>query len=210
MISIVFPHAINPQNDALLQLKIKMLEENSTYPYEVLYLANNNRPDLVYKGWDFLIRNAKYDLVLWDNTDIVYAPNWMDNIIKHKDDAEWICIQLIECGAIGVHSNNIYMPFGLTADKFMREEFEYYANWHEKQNKSILRESFCWYSPSVFHKDKYIELGGFNIEQPFPTQNDVEFRERAEKAGWRFITVNSYAYHFQRGHIHQGLEEERK
>lgn len=208
MISIVFPHAINSGNDAVLNLKLKMLQDNTRCQYEILYLANMKRPDLVYKGWDWLIRNAKFDLILWDNSDIVYAPEWDVNVLRNKDNANWIGLELVECGQIGVHTNNIHMDFGITAETFRRAEFEswvaaYSANRHNH------RPGFSWYSPSVWKKDWYISMGGFDLSHQFPHPVDSMFREKAEKLGQRFIVANSFAYHFQRAGENLGEKPER-
>jgi hypothetical protein len=204
MISIIFPHELNHENDEVLKLKLQMLKDNSTYPYEVLILSNNKRPDLVYEGWDWLMRRAKYDLVLWDNSDIVYAPNFMDNIIKHKDEADWLGLELVECGALEVASSNIHKNFGMTADEFNRNEFE---NWVKdfSQNRPSIRPGFCWYSPSVWKKEWYISMGGFNLSNSFPHPIDYEFRIKCEQAGARFSVVNSFAYHFQRAKENSGI-----
>lgn len=197
MISIVFPHALNSENNKVLDLKLKMIEENSTYPYEILMLGNNGRVDLVYEGWDWMIRRAKYELILWDNTDIVYGPNFMNNVIKHKDDADWLGLELIECGAIPVADTNMCIDFGRTAETFDRDSFENFVKIYSKGRPSI-RPGFCWYSPSVWKKEWYIKMGGFSTVIPFPHTNDIEFRERCQKMGATFAVVNSYAYHFQR------------
>jgi hypothetical protein len=208
MISIVFPHAINKENNKVLQLKLDMIEDNATYAYEILLLGNIGRPDLVYSGWDWLMRNAKYELILWDNSDIVYGPNFMDNIIKHKDDADWIGLELVECGAIDVHPNNIYMDFGRTSSTFRRNDFENWVKEYSKDRPSI-RNGFCWYSPSVWKKQWYIDQGGFQTQESFPYPNDVEFRERCEKNQAKFVVVNSFAYHFQRAHENLNYKNER-
>jgi hypothetical protein len=88
---------MNPENDSVLRLKLETIRDNATYPYEILMLSNMRRPDLVYEAWDWMMRKAKYELILWDNSDIVYAPKFMDNVVKHKDDADWIGLELIEC-----------------------------------------------------------------------------------------------------------------
>jgi hypothetical protein len=208
MISIVFPHALNKENDAVLQLKLRMIEENATYPYEILMIANNGRKDLVYEGWDWLMRRAKYELILWDNSDIVYGPNFMDNVVKHKDDADWIGLELIECGAIPVAETNMCIDFGRTAENFNREGFENWVNEISKDRPS-LREGFCWYSPSVWKKSWYIRMGGFNTAIPFPHTNDIEFRNRCIAAGSTFAVANSFAYHFQRAGENLGEKPER-
>ena len=207
MISIIFQHANNPENNRIFELNLKMLKENTTCEYEILSLWNDKRPDLVYKFWDWGIRNAKYDLILWHNTDIVMAPGWNERVITYKDKADWIGIELVECGAIGVHPNNIHKDFGRTAETFDRKGFESWAN--SLQGWAAYRDGFCWYSPSVWKKDWYIKMGGFDLDKPFPHPNDSAFKEKCERAGTKFIVVNSYAYHFQRANENQELKDER-
>jgi hypothetical protein len=208
MISIVFPHALNKENNAVLDLKLEMLEANSTYPYEILMLANQGRQDLVYAGWDWLMRKAKYELILWDNSDIVYGPKFMDNIIKHKDDADWIGLELVECGAIPVADTNMCINFGDTAKNFNRAEFESWVLKYSESRPSI-RDGFCWYSPSVWKKTWYIEMGGFDLDIPFPHTNDVSFRNKCIEKGSKFAVANSFAYHFQRAGENMGHKNER-
>ena len=209
MISVIFPHALNPENDRVLELNLRMLKENTTCEYEVLYLANMNRPDLVYEFWDWGIRHANYELILWHNTDIVMAPGWNESVIQCKDLADWIGIELVECGAIGVHPNNIHKDFGRMAETFSRRQFEQWA-YDYGQNRPTYRKGFTWYSPSVWKKSWYIEMGGFDYLKSFPHPNDSEFREKVEKNGCQFITVNEFAYHFQRAGENQGTKKERE
>lgn len=197
MISIIIPHAMNEENDKVLALNLQMLKENTTCAYEVLIFSDNSRrKDLVYRSLDWMIRQAKYDLVLWGSTDVVLSPDWNNNVLKYSDLAEWICLQLVECGEIAVHSNNIEKDFGRTAETFDRKGFEEWSYSYSLINPPY-REAFCWYSPSVFRKDWYINSGGFDLSKDFPHHTDKDFIERVEKQT-KFITVNSYAYHFQR------------
>lgn len=208
MISVIFPHHSSPEQDKLLALKLQMLKENTQCEYEVLYLVNNGRRDLVYSAWDFLMRNAKYPLILWDNSDIVYAKNWDVNVLKHKDDADWIGLELVECGQIGVADSNICKDFGITADTFRRDEFEQWAKDFSRDRPSM-RPGFCWYSPSVWKKSFYIDMGGFNLNYTFPHPIDSLFREEAKRRGKHFIVANSVAYHFQRAGENLGEKPER-
>lgn len=209
MISVIFPHAINPENDRVYNLNLQMLKENTTCKYEILSLHNHSRPDLVYEFWDWGIRRAKYELILWMNTDIVMAPGWNERAIECKDIADWIGIELVECGQIGVHPNNIHRNFGITAETFRRDDFE---DWVQmtKRGRPDYREGFCWYSPSVWKKEWYIEQGGFDYTKSFPHPNDSEFKEKVEKKGARFIVVNEFGYHFQRAGENLGQKNERR
>lgn len=208
MISVVFPHLLNPENDRCLELSLQMLKENTTCPYEVLFLADNGRRDLVYKGLDWLFRNAKYEMILWHSSDIVLAPKWNENVLRNKENADWICLELVECGQIGVHPNNIPLNFGITAKEFHRVDFE---NWVAQYSagRHNHRRGFSWYSPSVFKKSWYEKMGGFDLSQPFPHPNDQIFKEKCERAGATFIVANSFAYHFQRAGENIGEKTER-
>lgn len=207
MISIVFPHLLNKQNNALLDLNLKMIEENTTCPYQILMVTDNGDKDMVYKGLDWMFRNAKYDLTLWHSTDVVLAPGWNENVLKHIDDADWLGLELAECGQIGVHPNNICIDFGRTADTFKRKDFEGWAR-TMALGRPTMREGFGWYSPSVWKKEWYVRMGGIDCSKPFPHPNDSEFRQKCEEQHQKFAVVNSFAYHFQRGHIHGGLQPE--
>ena len=195
MISVVFPHLLNEENNKCLELSLKMLKENTSIPYEILYIADNGRKDMVYKGLDWLIRNAKYDNILWHSSDIVYAKDWDKAVVENLNKVEWMCLELVECGQIGVHPNNIHLDFGITADTFRREDFEKWVKEYSKDRRSF-KPLFTWYSPSVFRKDWYISMGGFS-HGCFPDPLDADLVDRARKKGAKFITVNSFAYHFQ-------------
>lgn len=208
MISIVFPHLLNPENDRVLQLNLQMIKENTTCPYEVLYLADTGNRHNVYRGLDWLMRIASYDLILWHSSDILLAPGWDKNVLKHKDDGNWIGLELVECGQIGVHPNNIHKDFGITAESFQRVNFENWVAEHSA-NRPSFRNGFCWYSPSVWKKAWYITMGGFDLEHTFPHPVDSLFKERVEKLGCKFIVANSFAYHFQRAGENLGEKKER-
>lgn len=210
MISIVFPHAINTENNKVLELNLKMIEENTHGEYEVLTLGNMKRTDLVYEGWNYLISKAKYDLILWHNTDLLLAKDWDKPILELSKIADWICLRVIECGAIGVADSMLEKDFGRMANNFRREEFENFVQ-NQIVGTPISSEGFIWYCPSILKKQKFLDLGGFMTQPPFPNPNDINFRERAEKAKWKFLISNwSYAYHLQRARENTGEKEERK
>jgi hypothetical protein len=132
----------------------------------------------------------------------------MDNIVKHKDDGDWIGLELIECGKLQVAHTNIQKNFGTTANNFDRLGFETWVEEFSK-NRPSKRDGFCWYSPSVWKKDWYIQMGGFDLTNKFPYHNDIEFKEKVEKLKTKFIVVNSFAYHFQRNHENRSIVTER-
>jgi hypothetical protein len=199
MISLIFPHVSNPENDAALDLKLRMLRDNTRCEYQALYLTSTClNPDDVYPAWNWLASRAKYPILLWDNSDIVYATDWDVAIRKYIDDYDWLCLRLVECGAIGVATTNIHKPFGKTAAKFDRAGFESFCATDAAGRHPCEPDTFGWYSPSAFRKEWFLGKGGFPTEESFPYQNDEVFRDRVTAEGCRFCRIGSYAYHFQR------------
>jgi len=208
-VSIVFPHAINPENDRVLALNQQMIKENTAGEFEILTLGNTMRSDLVYAGWNYLISVAKFEHVLWFNTDLLLGPGWDKPIEELMKTYDWLSFRVAECGAIGVANTMIEKDFGRTATDFRRQEFEDYVK-DQIESYPESEGGWVWYCPSILKKSKFLELGGFMTEPPFPNPNDINFKERAIKAGWKFgISNHSWAAHLQRGHIHQGLQQER-
>ena len=198
------PHAINEENDKVLALNVKMIKENTIGPYEILYIGNMKRPELVYWGWDMLINAAKYEHVLWHNTDLLLAPNWDANIAALATYNDWISLRVVECGAISSYKTMISTDFGKTADTFDRKSFEEFVK-QDTTNRSISEDGWIWYCPSVIKKSKYIELGGFDNTPIFPHPQDIVFKDKAIAANWKFCVSNhSYAYHLQRAHENLG------
>lgn len=206
-ISIVMPHAINDENDRVLSLNQKMAKENTRGPYEILYMGNMKRPDLVYKGWNMLIEAAKYDLVLWSNTDLLLAPDWDVNIRTLTEVYDWISLRVVECGAIPSASTMISRNFGWTAANFDRKGFEEFVV-SDTYKRPIHEQGWVWYCPSVLKKSKFMELGGFGETPIFPFDQDRHFKKKAEDANWKFgISNHSYAYHLQRAKENLGAQD---
>ncbi|HSZ58526.1 MAG TPA: hypothetical protein VK797_22860 [Tepidisphaeraceae bacterium] len=209
MISLIFPHHDSPENNACLELKRQMLADNTCCPYQLLYVVGTT-PDDVYPAWNWLAKRAKYDILLWDNSDIVYAPGWDENIRRHINDADWLCLRLVECGAIGVAGSNIGANFGRTATSFDRPGFEHFCAVDNAGRSSIELDIFGWYSPSAFRKSWFLEKGGLPDKIPFPHDNDADFKVKVFNEGCRFARIGSYAYHFQRQWENLGRKVERE
>ena len=197
-ISIVMPHAINEENDRVLSLNQKMLRENTRGEYEILYIGNMKRPDLVYKGWNALFDMAKYELVLWSNTDLLLAPNWDVPIHNLAEIYDWISLRVVECGAIPSFDTMISKNFGWTANTFDRNGFESFVK-TDTETRNQHEPGWVWFCPSILKKSKFNQIGKFGEYPPFPHPQDINLKERAEANGWKFgISNHSYAYHLQR------------
>lgn len=208
-ISIVFPHAINSGNDSVLELNKSMLEKNTKGEYELLYLANMKRTDLVYEGWNILFNIAKYENVLWSNSDLIAGYGWDVPVLHLMEKYDWLSLRVVECGAIGVADTMVCKDFGRTPEAFDSNGFENFIK-EESSKYPESQDGWVWYCPSIIKKSKFLALGGFNNYPPFPNPNDIDFKKRAQQAGWRFgISNHSWFYHFQRAGENLGEKPER-
>ncbi|MHB8410264.1 MAG: hypothetical protein ACYDHY_19705 [Acidiferrobacterales bacterium] len=174
-----------------------MIKEHTLGQYEILFLGTTNRKDLVYQGFNILASLAKYEHILFTNTDVLLAKDWDKNI--HNCNADWISFRIVECGAIGSDGTMISKNFGMTAKDFRYNEFETFMK-QEYKGRPEYEDGFVWYMPSVIKKSKFMELGGFETYPPFPqAAHDITFRNKAVQEGWTFKISNySWAYHLQR------------
>jgi hypothetical protein len=201
-ISIVFPHLISQENDEFLALTKQMIKETTVGPYEILYLASTPRPDLVYEGFNYLVKQAKYEAVMLLNTDIVLAHGWDEHI--SVENADWVSLRVVESGNIPSASSMISRDFGKTPDKFDYHAFNEFVEEQRRGKTHAMEKGFVWFCPSVVKKSKFLELGGFDTEPAFPHPSDIAFKKRAERAGWRFMICNySWAYHFQQARANE-------
>ena len=184
-----------------------MLKENTDGNYELLYISGIIPKD-VYPTWNQLAEAAKYDLLLWGNTDLLPAKGWDRLVRKYIKQADWLCCRVVECGQIGVAPTMIKRDFGITAKSFRRQKFEQFVEEEGKKYPEFER-GFIWYCPSIFRKDWFLKMDGFSTDKPFPNPNDILFKEKVEKKGCRFGIVNSWFYHLQRAGENLGQKKER-
>lgn len=201
-ISIVFPHKDSPENNRVLALNKKILAKNTYHPYELITVNGGDR-HIVYPAFNFLISQAKYDIVVMSNTDVLFEKNWDKLLVEHINEADWFTFRLIECGAIG--SEQIVQDFGRTAKSFDLKAFQAYADSLRDECPDI-REGFTWYVPVAWRKQYFLDMGGFETKEPFPTPNDIKFRNHCKG---REAILNSFAYHLQRAEVNRGEKPER-
>lgn len=218
MISVLIPHKSNPWNDACLSLTEKMLKENTKGAYELL-VEEDTVGGQVYTIWNRLAKAAKYPILVWGNSDVVFAPGWDEPVRQHMSAFDYLGFYLVECGMIGVHPNNIHRDFGSMADSFDREGFEVFARTLVASKPDLVTSdsrpqdhqrhpSFGWYSPSAMPKMYFLDKGGFGESPPFPHAQDSSFMQKCYVSGMRLAKVKTVAYHFQFARENFGLSEQ--
>lgn len=218
MISVLIPHKANPWNDACLRLTEKMLKENTRCEYELL-VEEDTVGGQVYTIWNRMAKAAKYPILVWGNSDVVFAPQWDSPVISFMDSYDYLGFYLVECGMIGVHSNNIHRDFGSLANTFDREGFESFAKRFIDDRPEVLVDQgrpdnhqqnagFGWYSPSAMKKKYFLDHGGFGENPPFPHNQDSIFMQRCYEDGMTLAKVRTVAYHFQMARENYGLPDD--
>lgn len=192
--TIIIPHKHTEMNDLSLELNLKMLEENSENKnYEIIIADEKEDP---YKLWNIYAEKAKYDNLVFSNSDVLMAKNWDRHLIGQLCDNSIVTGYLVECGVIGVAWQNIPRNFGTSPFDFNREQFENFCE-EEGANLPDSREERGWYMPCSIKKSLFFKMGAFNTEIPFPNPNDIIFWEKCLTEGVVLKRANSFAYHFQ-------------
>lgn len=204
MISIVLPHKPGKEQDKLLALNKKMLKENTHHPYELIYVYGGDR-HIVYPAFNFLISQAKYPIVVMTNTDVLFEKDWDIPLVENIDKGDWFSFRLVEAGAIG--SDQIVKNFGRTADTFDENAFQQFVDGFSLSNSlPEIDDGFVWYVPCAWKKEYFLKMGGFETKDPFPTPNDIRFREKCAREGCRFKIIDSWCFHAQWAKINRGEE----
>jgi len=197
MISIIIPHLSRPLNDEALELTLDRLERWTFCRYEVLIPRELECP---YKLWNRYVDQAKYENIVFSNSDVIMSPGWEGRYLEFIDDNSIVCPYLIEPNVIGVAPVNIQRDFGRTPKEFIEREWAYLdwvRNSDHARRAAPMRLERAWYMPCMMRKSLFDRLGRFETEKPFPEPNDIKLWDKAVAMGVALKRVSSYAYHFQ-------------
>jgi hypothetical protein len=192
-ISIIIPHKRTKLNNLALELNLRMLQDNTLHSYELI--IDTESPKDPYKIWNECAKQARADILIFTNSDVLMAPMWDVLFVEHMKDNAIFTGYLVEPGNIGVAAVNLPYNFGRSPVDFNRNTFEAFANLYKVQD---IREERGWYMPCAFRRDWFLDTGGFDVTLGFPNPNDIIFWERCIKDyGTKLYRTRSFAYHFQ-------------
>jgi hypothetical protein len=192
--TIIIPHKHTELNDISLELNIKMLHENSVNKDFELIIADEEMDP--YRLWNIYSEKAKHENLVFSNSDVLMAKDWDLHLIGELCDNSIVTGYLVECGVIGVATQNILANFGNGPKDFNREGFENFCEEHGK-NVPNVKDERGWYMPCSIKKSLFMKQGMFDISLPFPNPNDIIFWEKCITAGVQLKRAKSHAYHFQ-------------
>jgi len=162
----------------------------------------------VYRGWNVAIEKAK-DIVVLVNSDNVFAPNWLENLLKYAREDRVVCSQLFERNhpKHGVFPGAISLDCGSSPATFDKDKFLYHC---ERSSIDALKKGGA-YMPCLFYK-KITEKAGVypegnlagNSYKHIIRHGDEDFFLRLKNTGVEHFTVlSSHSYHFKEGEMEE-------
>ena len=171
----------------------------------------------VYGGYNYGVTSSKYDNVLLVNSDMVFSPGALSNLLKHHDGINIPCSRLVESGkmptgrcGVGLGENH----FGRHPNEFNSKAWE---EWAEENNEDRVEPNGL-FMPCLFEKKRIEEAGlyprgnifregdklvsGYPNDRPvFMTSDAFFFHQILERQyGMKHVTVfDSLVYHIQEG-----------
>lgn len=193
ILSILLPHLRNPGNDQALHLALEMLQANTDSEYVLCMDTTTSAPLL--PRMNRLVKDAPTECCVITSSDIFLAPHWDTLMLEAYAPEVFVTGVVVEPGVLGVHEMNYGYNFGSTPGTFKRDRFETFAATEVPTLKGD-----GWVVPYMFHRDRWLSLGGLNNEagdlMDVPA-DEVYFREW-KAAGNRIVRTKSCAYHLQR------------
>jgi hypothetical protein len=197
LVSILLPHLRNPDNDPALRIALDTLITNTPLNFELLLESVAERRDY-YTVLNQMAARAQALWILPTNTDVFYAPGWMEPLWDARDYNTIVSPVMVECGAIPVNDRNLMRDFGRMPETFRRTEFEQWVadggGWRDDWRE----DAESWYHPSLYNRQAFLNMGGYDTSLgAFPEPLDMDYHERWTARGGKFKRVRSWVYHLQ-------------
>lgn len=163
----------------------------------------------VYRGWNEAIKRATGDIVVLVNSDNMFSPNWLENLLKHLSPSAIVCSQLIERihPKYGVFPGAYVGNFGSHPSNFKEENFLTFCR---KNRKSGTREGGA-YMPCMLYKYHAESVGYYpegniagNTFNNVKEYGDECFFRKLKDIGVNHVTaLDSLCYHFKEGEMEE-------
>ena len=200
-------------NDATPEV-LKALEEQGV-PYSTYSDTKPNDFYLnrVYRCWNHAGQTSIYDNICFVNSDMMFSPDWLSNLLKHHDGSSIPCSRLVESGKLRSGAYGIEKDFGKNPKNLNQEGFNRYVD----EISEDKWESRGLYMPCVFETNRFVESGmypegnifregdylvaGYPNDRPvYMSGDDFFFRTLEERYGMTHKTIfDSVVYHIQEG-----------
>lgn len=185
-----------------------VINNNKVLSEDELFNSGYGAPEYinrVYRGYNFGIKNCKGNIVVLINSDNMFSPNWLENLLDKLDENSIICSQLVEREhpKFGKFPSAILGDFGNHPNNFREDEFIHFAN-KASENKLI---SGGAYMPCISYKENFRKVGyypeGNIVGKSFNEiiqYGDENLYEKLSRIGVVHMTAcDSIVYHFKEG-----------
>lgn len=180
------------------------------------HIAGQMHHDLNLKAWhnktgnilghtvtyDMGIKMATKPLVTIFHSDMICAPTYLENMLKHWAPKTVVCATRIEpTGIYPEGKEKILMPFGIEFHEFKKEDFLNFVSTEQEKSKGVITKGI--FAPWLISKNDFLSIGGHDATSfaPYP-EEDADLFLRFALAGFNLIqSRDSLCYHWiSRGH----------
>jgi glycosyltransferase involved in cell wall biosynthesis len=190
--------------------KIVMLDDGSTDgTTEWLVGLNDDNITSIYRSmervghtilYDKGIELAETEVVGIMHADMILAPNYLENLLKHLEREKVVCATRVEPPLHPAGKEKIVKDFGMDFDSLNIEAFEEYAAKAQEEFKDQTTNGM--FAPWIIYKEDFVAMGGHDkLFAPFPYE-DSDIFQRWLLHGYELIqSRDSFVYHLTcRGH----------
>ena len=156
----------------------------------------------VYRAWNHGGMAAGGDILVFVNSDMVFTPGWLDNLLRRLNEGTIVTSRLVESGKLRSGKYGIERDFGTSHSKFDNEAFQEFAR-RVSKDKAMQGGLFM---PCAIYANTFRRSGGYpigNRTEPdgSTTSGDaVYFYETLKSMGVSHVTAfDSIVYHVQEG-----------
>ena len=185
------------------------------------YIYNNtpNQPDEwyinnVYRAYNYGAKKAQGDFLIFINSDMAFAPNWFENLLKVYNGTNCVTSRLVESGKLTSGLYGVEKNFGYTYDSYNEDEFNKYA---AEISEASIQDSGL-YMPLLIRKQHFELVGGYPEGNIIPSSNifspQLAQKGEANISGDKVLmkkllihtikhqtSFDSIVYHFQCGEL---------
>lgn len=191
--TLIIPHKRNPGNDLAFQLCIACLLANTVNEFRLA--VDTNTEDSIYTRVNRMIKQADTDCCVYLASDTFVARQWDVPMLELWNRDTIVTGVIVEPGAIGLHSDNVYADFGRKPETFRRDAFEAWA----AMQTTLPNKGRGWPGHYMFSRQAYMDTGLLetDLDGEF-TPADMRKWDSWQSYGREFARALSFSYHLQR------------